>query len=128
MSNLKAIGSEKLKGQDKIKRIMEIARYGETSKNEEYHTHTTSFSKKAANGMVYAIVQEKDGYYVKSGLNESNLEYADGFNNKRKNPKMGFKCATLITGTCFGTFPMPCFQQHLVYPLKCGRVRASDRL
>ena len=31
MADLKPIGSEKLSGQDKIKRIMEIARYKENS-------------------------------------------------------------------------------------------------
>ena len=45
MGDLKAIGSEKLTGQDKINRIMEIARYGETPRNEELHTHTNSFTK-----------------------------------------------------------------------------------
>ena len=35
MGDLKAIGSEKLTGQDKIKRIMEIARYGESTRNKE---------------------------------------------------------------------------------------------
>ena len=65
MGKLKPIGSEKLTGQDKIKRIMEIARYGEVKKNEEYHTNTNSFSKKAADGKTYAIIQEKDGYYLK---------------------------------------------------------------
>ena len=85
MGDLKAIGSEKLTGQDKIKRIMEIARYGESTRNNELHTHTNSFIKKAADGMVYAIVQEKDGYYVKTGLNESNLDYVNGLSNKKRN-------------------------------------------
>ena len=35
MGRLKPIGSEKLQGDDKVKRIMEIARFGETNKNEE---------------------------------------------------------------------------------------------
>ncbi len=43
---LKPIGSEKLKGQDKISRIMEIARYNEVDKNDVLHTSTNSFSKK----------------------------------------------------------------------------------
>ena len=49
MGRLKPIGSEKLKGQDKINRIMEIARYNEVTKNVENHVQTNSFSKKAAN-------------------------------------------------------------------------------
>jgi hypothetical protein len=85
MSDLRPIGSEKLQVEDKIKRIMEIARYGETTKNTDYHTATTSFKKKAVNGTTYAIVKEKDGYYVKSGLNESELDYIDGLSNKKKN-------------------------------------------
>ncbi len=35
MGRLKPIGSEKLQGDDKIKRIMEIAQYGEVQKNKE---------------------------------------------------------------------------------------------
>ena len=59
MGKLKPIGSEKLTGQDKINRIMEIARYGEVTKNDDYHTSTNSFSQKAADGKTYAIIQEK---------------------------------------------------------------------
>ena len=62
MGDLKAIGSEKLTGQDKINRIMEIARYGESTRNKELHTHTNSFMKKASDGMVSAIVHEQDVY------------------------------------------------------------------
>jgi len=81
---LKPIGSEKLKGQDKITRIMEIARYNEVEKNETNHIATTSFSKKAADGNVYAIIQERDGYYLKCGINESTLEYISGANSKKR--------------------------------------------
>ena len=81
---LKPIGSEKLTGQDKIARIMEIARYREVEKNETIHVATNSFSKKAADGNVYAIIQERDGYYLKSGINESELDYVSGFMNKKR--------------------------------------------
>ena len=64
---------------------MEIARYGEVNKNDEYHTNTNSFSKKASDGKVYAIIQEKDGYHLKSGINESSLDYIGGVRNKNKN-------------------------------------------
>ena len=93
MGDLKAIGSEKLTGQDKINRIMEIARYGETSRNTDYHTSTNSFTKKASDGLTYAVVQEKDGYYVKSGLNESNLEYVNGLANKKRNRYRSYSAA-----------------------------------
>ena len=68
MGKLKPIGSEKLTGQDKVARIMEIARYGEVTKNKDYHVASQSFTKSAADGNVYSIVQEKDGYYLKSGI------------------------------------------------------------
>ena len=84
MGRLKPIGSEKLTGDDKIRRIIEIAQYGDVQKNNEYHTETNSFSKKGADGRVYAIVQERDGYYLKSGINESSLDYLNGLQNKRK--------------------------------------------
>ena len=85
MADLKSIGSEKLKGNAKIRRIMEIARYGEVPQNKKYHNTTLSFSKKAPDGVIYGIIQEKDGYYIKSGLNEDTLEYVSGLANKRKN-------------------------------------------
>ena len=93
MGKLKPIGSEKLTGQDKIKRIMEIARYGEVNKNDEYHTNTNSFSKKASDGKVYAIIQEKDGYYLKSGINESELDYVSGGMNKKKDRFKSYSAA-----------------------------------
>ena len=48
MGRLKPIGSEKLQGDDKVKRIMEIARFGETNKNEDLHVETNHFTKKGA--------------------------------------------------------------------------------
>ena len=84
MGKLKPIGSEKLTGQDKVNRIMEIARYGEVTKNDDYHISTNSFSQKAADGNTYAIIQEKDGYYLKCGINESELDYVSGGMNKKK--------------------------------------------
>ena len=84
MGKLKPIGSEKLKGQDKIKRIMEIARYNEVDKNNTNHIATNSFSKTASDGNIYSIVQERDGYYLKSGINESELDYVSGFMNKKR--------------------------------------------
>ena len=90
---LKPIGSEKLKGQDKINRIMEIAMYGDVEKNVANHTETTSFLKEGKDGNVYAIVQEKDGYHIKLGLNESDLDYIDGLRNKKKNQFKSYSAA-----------------------------------
>ena len=90
---LKPIGSEKLKGQDKINRIMEIANYGNVEKNTVSHTQTTSFLKEGKDGNIYAIIQEKDGYHIKSGLNESSLDYIDGIRNKKKNQFKSYSAA-----------------------------------
>lgn len=80
---MKPIGSEKLTGMDKVQRIIEIANYGKASKNVT--ESTTEYAKQAVDGNTYAIVKEKDGYYVKVGLNESSLDYVDGILNKNKN-------------------------------------------
>ena len=93
MGKLKPIGSEKLTGKDKVARIMEIARYGEVTKNEDYHVTSKSFTKNAADGNVYSIVQEKDGYYLKSGINESELDYVSGFMNKKKDRFKSYSAA-----------------------------------
>ena len=84
MGRLKPIGSEKLQGDDKVKRIMEIARFGETNKNEDLHVETNHFTKKGADGRTYSIVLERDGYYLKSGINESELDYLSGAMNKKR--------------------------------------------
>ena len=82
MADLKPLGSEKLQGDEKLKRILELTYYGNKSKshvqkNSEYITESS-------NG-TYGIVKEKDGYYVKKGLNESSLDYIGGLFMKNKN-------------------------------------------
>lgn len=87
MSDLKPLGSEKLQGDDKLKRIMEIANYGRSPKKvitETVSTANVEFIKESTNG-TYGIVREKDGYYVKKGLNESSLDYIGGIFMKNKN-------------------------------------------
>jgi len=93
MGDLRPIGSEKLKGQEKIKRIMEIARYGESVKNTENHIQTKAFIKEGKDGMTYAIVRELDGYYIKTGINESELDYTNGLRNKKKNRFKSYSAA-----------------------------------
>jgi hypothetical protein len=63
---------------------MEIARYNEVEKNDNYHISTNSFSKTGADGNIYAIIHERDGYYLKAGINESDLDYVSGFMNKKR--------------------------------------------
>jgi hypothetical protein len=83
MGRLKPIGSEKLEGMDKITRIMEIARYKETTPNPINETTSDEYSVKLADGYTYRICREKTGYVIKKGLNESTLDYVEPMKNRR---------------------------------------------
>jgi hypothetical protein len=83
MAELKPLGSEKLQGDEKLKRILELTYFNE--KNKKSNTNKAELVKESTNGGVYGIVKEKDGYYVKRGLNESSLDYIGGMFMKNKN-------------------------------------------
>lgn len=82
MGDIKPIGSEKLEGNEKFKRILELTYYNQKSSNQK--TSNAELVKEGKNG-IYGIVREKDGYYVKKGLNESSLDYIGGMFMKNKN-------------------------------------------
>ncbi len=77
MGDLRPLGSEKLEGLDKLKRIMEIAKYNDVPKLENNDLSTTNYTIRLADGNLYGIVKEKSGYIIKKGLNESNLDYSE---------------------------------------------------
>lgn len=83
MGDLKPIGSEKLKGEDKLKRILELTYFNE-NKNVP-SSPRAEIIKESTIGGIYGIVKEKDSYYVKRGLNESSLDYIGGMFMKNKN-------------------------------------------
>jgi hypothetical protein len=83
MAEIKPLGSEKLNGDEKLKRILELTYYNE--KSNKPTSNRPELVKESKNGCVYGIVKEKDGYYVKSGLNESSLDYIGGMFMKNKN-------------------------------------------
>ena len=83
MGDLKPLGSEKLQGDNKLKRILELTYYND-SKNNSTTSSKPELVKEGKNG-VYAIVKEKDGYHVKKGLTESTLDYIGGMFMKNKN-------------------------------------------
>jgi hypothetical protein len=83
MADLKPIGSEKLQGADKLARIMEIARYGEAPKQEINVNETTDYTRVLADGNVYGIVKERNGYIIKKGIDESTLDYIDPMKNRK---------------------------------------------
>jgi len=83
MAELKPLGSEKLNGDDKLKRILELTYFN--NNNKSLSSSKPNLVKESKNGGVYSVVKEKDGYYVKRGLNESSLDYIGGMFMKNKN-------------------------------------------
>ena len=83
MADLKPVGSEKLSGDDKLKRILELTYY--KNSNNKSSKASAEMVTESKTGGVYGIVKEKDGYYVKRGLNESSLDYIGGLFMKNKN-------------------------------------------
>jgi len=83
MGDLKPIGSEKLQGEEKLRRIMEIARYNEVERSTSNVNETVDYTRQLADGKYYSIIHEKNGYIIKSGLNESEMDYAERIENRR---------------------------------------------
>lgn len=83
MADLKPIGSEKLSGQDKIKRILEIARFNETAPKKLNETSNTEFTIPLADGSDYQIVKEKLGYVIKKNISESVADYIEPMKNRK---------------------------------------------
>lgn len=80
MGDLKPLGSEKLSADAKLKRILELTYY----QSDVNASNPTEIIKESKSG-IYGIVREKDGYYVKKGLNENSLDYIGGLFMKNKN-------------------------------------------
>jgi hypothetical protein len=83
MGKLKPIGSEKLTGDDKIKRIMEIARYKENTPTSLNETAKTEYGLDLADGNNYQIVKERQGYIIKRTISESQTEYIEPMKNRK---------------------------------------------
>ena len=83
MGDLKPIGSEKLQGQDKLRRIMEIARFNETIPTTINETSKTEFNKTLSDGNNYEIVKERQGYIIKKAISESETDYIEPMKNRK---------------------------------------------
>ena len=83
MGDLKPLGSEKLTGQDKIKRIMEIARFNEVIPSSINETARSEYSIPLADGNQYEIVKERQGYIIKKTISESQTEYIEPMKNRK---------------------------------------------
>jgi hypothetical protein len=68
---------------DKLRRIMEIAKYKEVPRQEINDLSTTNYTIRLADGNLYGIVKEKSGYIIKKGLNESNLDYSEPMRSRK---------------------------------------------
>ena len=83
MAGLKPIGSEKLEGMDKIRRIMEIARYNENLPQSVNENESKEYSLELADGNNYEIVKERQGYIIKKTINESETDYIEPMKNRK---------------------------------------------
>jgi hypothetical protein len=99
MADLRPIGSEKLQGQDKINRILEIARYKENTPSSINETSRVEFGKTLADGLQYEIVKEKLGYIIKKRIDES-LDYIEPMKNRKyyKSYSQALKRMNLLAG------------------------------
>jgi len=82
MSKLKPIGSEKLKGQEQLDRMLQIAKYKEVIPTPINEDTRVEYNTKLVDGNVYFISKEKQGYIIKKGLNESTLDYIEPMKNR----------------------------------------------
>jgi len=100
MGDLKPIGSEKLTGQDKLKRIMEIARFNEVVPSNINETAKTEYSIGLADGNKYEIVKERQGYIIKKTISESETEYIEPMKNRKyySSYSEAFKRLNLVAG------------------------------
>jgi hypothetical protein len=86
MSKLKPIGSEKLKGQEQLNRMLQIAKYKEAIPTPINEDTRVEYNTKLVDGNVYFISKEKQGYIIKKGLNESTLDYIEPMKNRTYYP------------------------------------------
>ena len=83
MGGLKPIGSEKLDGMDKIRRIMEIARYKENIPTPRNEDKSSEYKLSLSDGNTYEIIKERQGYIIKQTISESVSDYISPMKNRR---------------------------------------------
>ena len=100
MADLKPIGSEKLTGQDKLNRIMEIARFNEVMPKVINETAKSEYSVSLADGNNYEIVKERQGYIIKKTISESQTDYIEPMKNRKyySSYSQAFKRLNLLAG------------------------------
>jgi len=86
MGDLKPLGSEKLQGMDKIKRMLEISKFKENIPQPINETSKDQYRITLADGNEYQIVREKAGYIIKKTISESVAEYIDPIKHRKYYP------------------------------------------
>ncbi len=83
MADIRPLGSERLEGLDKIKRIMEIAKYKDASSNPVNENTSSEYNITFADGNSFGIVKEKQGYIIKQMLEEGQSDYIEPMKNRK---------------------------------------------
>jgi hypothetical protein len=82
MGGLRPIGSEKLNGMDKIRRIMEIAKYDGNKGSNLNEDKENVYSVRLADNIDYVIVREKQGYIIKESFN-GEINYLENIQERK---------------------------------------------
>jgi hypothetical protein len=83
MADIRPLGSERLEGIDKIKRIMEISKYKEVSNETINENASTHYNITFADGNQYGIIKERQGYIIKQIVSEGQSDYIDQIKNRK---------------------------------------------
>jgi len=83
MGDLKPLGSEKLQGMEKIKRMLEISKFKENIPQPINETSKDQYRTTLADGNEYQIVREKAGYIIKKTISESVAEYIEPIKHRK---------------------------------------------
>ena len=83
MADIRPLGSERLDGIDKIKRIMEISKYKEVSNEPINENASTHYNITFADGNEYGIIKERQGYIIKQIVSEGQSNYIDQIKNRK---------------------------------------------
>jgi hypothetical protein len=83
MADIRPLGSERLEGIDKIKRIMEISKYKEVSNETINENASTHYNITFADGNEYGIIKERQGYIIKQIVSEGQSNYIDQIKNRK---------------------------------------------
>jgi hypothetical protein len=83
MADIRPLGSERLDGIDKIKRIMEIAKYKDAVSEPVNENSTTEYNITFADGNQYGIVKERQGYIIKQFVVEGQSDYIEPMKNRK---------------------------------------------